>query len=91
MIEVRNQGSGQPFYRILYFINRYWILLFGLIFGAYVWLPFAAPVLMHWGWTAAGKAIYFIYSFLCHQLPERSFFLFGPKSMYSLGEIQGSW
>jgi len=31
---------------------------------------------MNIGWDKAGKAIYFIYSFFCHQLPERSFFLF---------------
>jgi uncharacterized membrane protein len=35
--------------------------------------------------------IYFIYSFLCHQLPERSFFLFGPKLMIPLNEILASW
>jgi len=46
---------------------------------------------MHIGWTGAGKAIYFIYSFFCHQLPERSFFLFGEKAMYSLDEIQAAW
>ena len=46
---------------------------------------------MHIGWTGAGKAIYFIYSFFCHQLPERSFFLFGQKTMYSLNEIQTAW
>ena len=32
-----------------------------------------------------------VYSFLCHQLPQRSLFLFGPKTMYSLGEIQAAW
>jgi uncharacterized membrane protein len=46
---------------------------------------------MNFGWTGAGKVIYFIYSFFCHQLPERSFFFFGEKSMYSLAEIQAAW
>lgn len=46
---------------------------------------------MHIGWTGAGKAIYFIYSFFCHQLPARSFFLFGEKTMYSLSEILVAW
>jgi len=46
---------------------------------------------MQMGWTGVGKAIYFIYSFFCHQLPERSFFLFGEKNMYSLNEIQAAW
>jgi uncharacterized membrane protein len=75
----------------VYFFSRNWILLFAFFFGIYVWLPFAAPLLMHWGWIGAGRDIYFVYSFLCHQLPERSFFLFGPKGMYSLSAIQAAW
>jgi len=43
------------------------------------------------GWDGAGKAIYAIYSFLCHQLPERSYFLFGQKISYSIPEIQAAW
>ena len=37
------------------------------------------------------NAIYFFYSFLCHQLPQRSLFLFGPKFSYSLAEIGAVW
>ena len=77
--------------RVLLFTSSRWIWFFGFIFGMYVGLPFLAPVLMQLGWTGGGEAIYFIYSFLCHQLPERSFFFFGPKAMYSLGEIQSAW
>jgi uncharacterized membrane protein len=66
---------------------RYWIVVFEIIFGIYAFLPFLAPVFMQAGWKEAGNAIYFIYSFLCHQLPERSFFMFGPKLTYSLAEI----
>lgn len=70
---------------------RLFIAVFGVIYGTYVLLPFFAPVFMRLGWNNAGKAIYFIYSFLCHQLPERSFFLFGPKFTYSLAEVQLAW
>ena len=65
--------------------------MFALIFGVYVFLPFFAPLFMSIGWAGAGKAIYAIYSFLCHQLPERSYFLFGPKISYSIPEIQSVW
>jgi uncharacterized membrane protein len=68
-----------------------WFTLFGVVAGLYVLLPFLAPVLMAIGWSEAGKAIYFIYSFLCHQLPERSYFLSGSKFTYSLSEIQAVW
>jgi uncharacterized membrane protein len=80
-----------PLETIMNYIKYHWIVLFGIVFGLYVGLPFFAPVFMHIGWIAAGNAIYFIYSFLCHQLPERSFFLFGPKLTYSLHEIQTAW
>jgi uncharacterized membrane protein len=46
---------------------------------------------MQIGWSGAGKALYLFYSFFCHQLPERSFFLFGDKLMYSLAEVQAAW
>lgn len=64
---------------------------FLIIYGLWVFLPYFAPLFMQIGWTGAGKAIYFIYSFFCHQLPERSFFWFGEKTMYSLSEIQTAW
>jgi uncharacterized membrane protein len=43
---------------------------------------------MHQGWTDAGNAIYLLYSTQCHQMPQRSFFVFGPQGMYSLAQIQ---
>jgi uncharacterized membrane protein len=69
----------------------HWVVLISIILGIYVGLPFLAPVFMHAGWDGAARVIYFIYSWLCHQLPERSFFLFGSKFTYSLTEIQNSW
>lgn len=68
-----------------------WLILFGLLLGVVVLIPFLAPAFMAIGWSGAGKAIYLVYSFLCHQLPERSLFLFGPKLTYSLAEIQAAW
>jgi uncharacterized membrane protein len=46
---------------------------------------------MEMGWIGAGTAIYRIYATQCHQLPQRSFFLFGNQPMYSLAEIQTNW
>lgn len=72
-------------------ISSHWFGIFVVLYGLWVFAPFFAPVLMQLGWNGAGKGIYLIYSFFCHQLPERSFFLFGQKTMYSLGEIQAVW
>jgi uncharacterized membrane protein len=71
-------------------VNK-WIKLFLLVYGIWVLLPFLAPVFMQAGWTGPAKTLYSIYSFLCHQLPQRSLFLFGQQTMYSLAEIQSAW
>jgi len=73
------------------FLHFYWIVPLSIILGIYAGLPFLAPVFMHFGRDGAAKVIYFIYSWLCHQLPERSFFLFGSRFTYSLVEVQNAW
>ena len=77
--------------RFVFLINKYWFYIFNLSYGLFVGLPFLTPVLMEFELTWLAKIIYTVYSFLCHQLPQRSFFLFGEKFMYSLGEIQNAW
>ncbi|MBC8334798.1 MAG: DUF2085 domain-containing protein [Anaerolineales bacterium] len=72
-------------------LARNWFLIFALVYGLWVWAPFLSPLLMRLGWDGPANAIYFVYSFFCHQLPERSYFLFGQKSSYSLPEIQAVW
>lgn len=64
------------------FIARHWLVIFLLIYGLANALPFAAPVFMKLGWTGAGDAVYTFYSALCHQMAQRSFFLFGEQAMY---------
>lgn len=92
MINSRKRNLAILSNRLSYRVCRYWMLIFTVFYGLFVGLPFLAPVFMHWGWTVPARVIYAIYSFLCHQLPERSFFLFGPKAMYSLAEIaQTHW
>lgn len=77
--------------RLTTWLSRYWVWFVCLIIGLYVGLPWLAPIFMKIGWTGAGELIYLLYSTQCHQLPERSFFLFGPKTMVSLNEIQAVW
>jgi len=77
--------------QVLHWLSRRWILVISVLLGLYTLVPFMAPVFMAMGLTVPGKVIYWIYSFLCHQLPERSYFLFGPKISYSISEIQTVW
>lgn len=39
------------------------------------------------GWERAGRGLYFLYNFFCHQLPERSWFLFGEQFSYTKEQI----
>ena len=77
--------------RWVYWLCRHWLLVVSLMLGLYVGLPWLAPLFMKLGLTSAGNTIYLIYSTQCHQLPQRSFFLFGSKPMFSLAEIQAAW
>jgi len=89
-----NRSGALAANRVLHWLSNHWLLVISLLLGLYVGLPWLAPLFMKlgtpWG-TGAGNAIYSIYSTQCHQLPQRSFFLFGPKSMYGLAEIQAAW
>ena len=69
---------------------RHWLLFVGLALGIWTTLPWLAPILMHLGWYRPAWWIYFIYSLFCHQLPQRSWFLFGPRFTPSLAEIQAA-
>lgn len=75
----------------IFLFSKNWLLFLGVFFGIWIGLPFLAPVFLAMGLESPAKAIYLLYSFQCHQLPQRSFFLFGSQGMYSLGEIQNVW
>lgn len=76
--------------RFTVWIRRRWLLVLNLIVGAYVLLPWAAPVFMKIGATAPAQAVYAFYSVQCHQLPQRSYFLFGEAGMYSIPEVNAA-
>jgi uncharacterized membrane protein len=69
-------------------LARHWLALFNTIVAVFVLLPFLAPLLMHMGLERPASVIYLVYQPTCHQLPERSFFLFGPQGAYSVAELE---
>lgn len=77
--------------QIALFFVRHWLAIFIAVYGVWVLVPFTAPMLMQVGATTPANVVYFIYSFFCHQLPERSLFFFGPQPMYSLEQIGKVW
>jgi len=72
-------------------IGRHWLPAAIVLLAVYAGLPWLAPLFMQLGWEQAGNTIYLIYGTQCHQLPQRSFFLFGERPMLSLAEVQAAW
>lgn len=66
----------------IYQLSRHWLAVFNSAVAIYVLLPITAPVMMAGGLTGPARAIYFLYSPMCHQMASRSFFLFGEQAAY---------
>ena len=75
--------------RSVYWLSRHWLAVFNTIAFIYVALPILAPVLMNAGLYTPARIIYRVYSPLCHQMTQRSFFLFGDQYAYPR-EIAGT-
>ncbi|MBI3959835.1 MAG: DUF2085 domain-containing protein [Chloroflexi bacterium] len=89
--------TGQPLSKVAQFadgvvlgIARHWLLLINAAVAVYLLLPLAAPVLVNAGYERPARVIYSLYSFACHQLPERSYFLFGEEPLYSLSALEAN-
>jgi uncharacterized membrane protein len=76
--------------RLILTLARHWLLVANLFLGLYIGLAVLAPALMAAGFTGLGQTIYRFFSFQCHQLPQRSYYLFGQASRlqtYSLDQV----
>ncbi len=68
--------------KISNFISFHYLAVANIFLFFYIGLPFLAPVLMKTNHPAAASVIYKVFSPLCHQLPFRSWFLFGEQPFY---------
>lgn len=75
--------------RVIYSFSKHWLAVVNSIVFLYVALPFLAPVLLQAGINGPARALYTIYSPMCHQMAQRSFFLFGEQPVYPR-EIAGT-
>ncbi len=56
---------------------RHWLLIVNTLVLVYAGLPWLAPLAQASGYPRLGRLLFAIYTPLCHQIPERSFFLYG--------------
>jgi uncharacterized membrane protein len=74
----------------VYWLTKFWYPLFMAAISLFLLLGFLAPALQAEGNEEAATAVYRFLAVNNHQLPERSYFLFGangPLQAYSLAEI----
>lgn len=67
-------------------LSRHYLALFNVVVFIYLTVPFLAPILMKVGAVSPAQGIYKAYSFVCHQLAFRSWFLFGVQAVYPRAE-----
>jgi uncharacterized membrane protein len=85
---LQEQPQAGFFEKIVSFILRHATGILVLALLVFTLAPFAAPLFMHWGWVRPAAALYAFYGTTCHQLAQRSWFLFGPKLTYTVAELQ---
>lgn len=73
--------------RCVFWLTGHWAAVLNMAVFIYVGLPFLAPILMLYGYESSARLIHLVYRPLCHQLPQRSWFLFGPQATYTLTEL----
>lgn len=68
-------------------VARHWLLVANALLAVFITLPLLAPLLMAWGYRGPARTIYTVYRMVCHQEPSRSYFLAGPRLIYSRAEV----
>ncbi len=61
---------------------RHWLLVANVTLVVFATLPVLAPVLASLGYEGIALAIFQVYSLTCHQMPSRSYFIFGHQMAY---------
>lgn len=68
--------------RVARWLLRQWVWIVAALVALYAGLPWLSPLLRSLGYDRAGRVLFRMYTALCHQLPERSFFLSGYQVCY---------
>ena len=67
----------------LYWGTKHWLLFVNSVSFVVLILPtIVAPALLALDWNAPAQTIFAVYSTICHQMPSRSFFVFGEQMAF---------
>jgi uncharacterized membrane protein len=69
-------------------LAHHWLLAVNLAMGLFIGGTLLPPLLMHLGLEGPARIFYLLYGLSCHQLPERSYFLFGPHGVDTYSKMQ---
>ncbi len=69
-------------------VARHWLAVFLIVWGVFISLPLAAPLLAMRGEERLSNWIYLAYRPTCHQLPHRSWFVAGRAHAYDWATIR---
>ncbi|HEX5418255.1 MAG TPA: DUF2085 domain-containing protein [Chloroflexota bacterium] len=61
---------------------RHWLFGVNAALVVFAALPVLAPILAALGYEGISNVIFAVYSLTCHQMPDRSYFLFGHQMAY---------
>ncbi len=74
--------------RCVFWLSKHWLAIVNTLALLYVGIPILSAVLLYLGAEGPGGIIQSVYGPpVCHQLPQRSWFLFGQKFSYRLPEL----
>jgi uncharacterized membrane protein len=77
--------------RAVLWIGRHWLAVLNGAVALFVLGAILAPAFMKAGYSRTATLLYTFYGFTCHQLPQRSYFLFGRQLMYPLEQLLDTW
>ncbi len=72
---------------LAHWLSLHWLLMFNLAMALWAGVPFLPPTLAQTGHLRAARLLYWLLQPVCHQMPERSFFLFGERWTYSYDQL----
>lgn len=75
-------------FRTMAWLADHWLFILNTIsFKALIVPTVVAPAFLALGWNAQALVIYDLYHWMCHQMPERSFFLFDQQMAFCVRDL----